>query len=101
MFLALAPLESSPRPCHVSPAELGAIVAELERDDDFPARVAGRCALCHGVLAAGEADGTGVAHRICAEDVMNEIDFDSGFGDDDERFASWVNSCESTYGNVR
>jgi hypothetical protein len=52
------------------------IVAELETYPDFPTPVRGRCALCSGPLAAGEADRTGVAHRSCAESAMNEIELE-------------------------
>ncbi len=88
-ILALSPLESCPRPVSLPPETVAALTAELERDEDFPAPVAGRCALCHGVLAASEADSTGVAHDQCGRDAMLEIE--------NESFDEWVESCERTY----
>lgn len=90
MFLALSPIEMVARPVHLPAEQLAAIVAELERNEDFPAAVTGRCALCHGPLAGGESDGTGVAHRECGEDAMREIEND--------QFDEWVQSMERTYG---
>jgi hypothetical protein len=74
------------------PAELAAIVAELEAYPDFPTPVRGRCALCSGPLAAGEADRTGAAHAECARLEMEGIA--------DQEYAEWVESMERNFGAV-